>query len=126
MEYQSLILFDGVCNLCNGFVNFLIVRDKGNRFQFGSLQSEKVKAILSHYNFSTENISTVILIEDNRLYSQSTAVLKIVRKLNGAWALMYAFIIIPKPIRDLLYKFVAKNRYKWFGKKDVCMIRPRD
>jgi len=122
VEDKSLVLFDGVCNLCNGFVNFLILRDKKNKFHFGSLQSEKVKDILRQYNFSTESISTVILIENNKLYSQSTAVLKIVRKLNGAWPWMYAFIIVPIPIRDFLYKFVAKNRYKWFGKKDRCMI----
>jgi predicted DCC family thiol-disulfide oxidoreductase YuxK len=122
MSEKSLILFDGVCNLCNGFVNFLIVRDKKNKFQFGSLQSAKVQSILSEYQHSYNDISTVIVIENNKLYSHSTAVLKIVRKLGGAWPLLYVFIIIPKPIRDFFYKLVAKNRYRMFGKKDTCMI----
>ncbi len=122
MSDKSLILFDGVCNLCNGFVNFLIVRDKKNKFQFGSLQSAKVQSILTEYQHSSNDISTVILIENNTLHSHSTAVLKIVRRLGGAWPLLYVFIIIPKPIRDFLYKLVAKNRYRLFGKKDACMI----
>ncbi|CAN5208932.1 thiol-disulfide oxidoreductase DCC family protein [soil metagenome] len=122
MSDKSLILFDGVCNLCNGFVNFLIVRDKKNKFQFGSLQSAKVQSILTEHQHSSNDISTVILIENNTLHSHSTAVLKIVRGLGGAWPLLYVFIIIPKPIRDFLYKLVAKNRYRLFGKKDACMI----
>jgi predicted DCC family thiol-disulfide oxidoreductase YuxK len=122
MSDKSLILFDGVCNLCNGFVNFLILRDKKNKFQFGSLQSVKVQAILNEYQYSSNDISTVIVIENNKLYSHSTAVLKIVRKLGGAWPLLYGFIIIPKTIRDFFYKLVAKNRYRMFGRKDACMI----
>ena len=122
MPEKSLILFDGVCNLCNGFVNFLIVRDKENKFQFGSLQSAKVQSLLREYQHPTDEISTVIVIENNKLYSHSTAVLRIARKLGGAWPLLYGFIIIPGPIRDFFYKLVAKNRYRMFGKKDECMI----
>jgi len=119
---QSIILFDGVCNMCNGFVNFLIPRDKKNRFQFGSLQSDKVKELLKQYHYSTDDISTVILIENHQLYSQSTAVLKIARKMSGGWSLLYTFIIIPKPVRDFLYNLIARNRYSLFGKKDSCMM----
>lgn len=122
MESKSIILFDGVCNLCNGFVNFVISRDSKNIFQFGSLQSEKAPELLKPFNFSTNQLSTVLLIEDGKLYSQSTAALRILKKLNGAWPVLYAFIIVPKPIRDLVYDFIAKNRYKWFGRKDECMI----
>lgn len=119
---QSIILFDGVCNLCNGFVNFLIPRDEENRFQFGSLQSDKVKELLKQYHYSSDNISTVLLIENRQLYSQSTAVLRIARKMNGAWPLLYGFMIIPRPIRDFLYNLIARNRYSLFGKKDSCMM----
>jgi predicted DCC family thiol-disulfide oxidoreductase YuxK len=122
MAEKSIILFDGVCNLCNGFVNFLILRDKQNQFQFGSLQSPKVQELLKEYHHSTNDLSTVLLIEDNKLYSQSTAVLKILRKMNGGWPLLYGFIILPKPVRDFFYQLIAKNRYRLFGRKDACMI----
>lgn len=122
MTDKSIILFDGVCNVCNGFVNFLIPRDAKNKFQFGSLQSLKVKELLKQYHYDADDISTVILIENNKLYPQSTAVLKIFRQMSGAWPWLYAFIIIPKPIRDFLYQLIARNRYKLFGKKDACMI----
>lgn len=119
---QSIILFDGVCNLCNGFVNFLIPRDKENRFQFGSLQSDKVKELLKQYHYSADDISTVLLLENRQLYSQSTAVLKIAKKMSGGWSLLYAFMIIPKPVRDFIYSLIARNRYTLFGKKDACMM----
>ena len=122
MTDKSIILFDGVCNVCNGFVNFLIPRDSKNKFQFGSLQSLKVKELLKQYHYDANDISTVILIENNKLYPQSTAVLKIFRQMNGAWPWLYAFIIVPKPIRDFVYQLIARNRYKLFGKKDACMI----
>lgn len=122
MSSQSLIMFDGVCNLCNGFVNFIIVRDRENKFQFGSLQSPVVAGILKQHHYSTSDLSTVVLLENNKLYYQSTAVLKIARKLGGGWALLYGFIIIPRPIRDFIYNLVAKNRYKLFGRQDACMI----
>jgi predicted DCC family thiol-disulfide oxidoreductase YuxK len=117
----SIILFDGVCNLCNGFVQFVIRRDERKCFIFGALQSEKAKEILSHFNLPKENFKTIILIEDDKVFTQSTAVLKIAKQLNG-WKLFYAFIIIPKFIRDFVYSIVSKYRYKIFGKRDACMI----
>ncbi len=126
MAARSIVLFDGVCNLCNGFVNFLIDRDPHDRFQFGSLQSESVKGLLRPFNYSTDEISTVLLIQDGQLYSQSTAVLKIFRQMPGAWPLMYAFVVLPKPIRDFFYNLVARNRYKIFGRKDTCRIPTRE
>jgi predicted DCC family thiol-disulfide oxidoreductase YuxK len=122
MEKKSIIMFDGVCNLCNGFVNFLIVRDKQNKFQFGSLQSPVVSDLLRKHNFLTNDLSTVILLEDGKLYYQSTAVLRILRQMAGAWPLLYAFIVIPKPLRDFIYNTIAKHRYKLFGRQDACMI----
>src|SRR5438477_12645044 len=119
MEVKSIIMFDGVCNLCNGFVNFLIVRDKQNKFQFGSLQSPVVADLLKQHNFSVNDLSTVILLEKNKLYYQSTAVLRILRQMGGAWPLLYVFIIVPKPMRDFIYNLVAKNRYRLFGRQDA-------
>src|SRR4051812_46342815 len=108
MEKRSIIMFDGVCNLCNGFVNFLIVRDRQNKFQFGSLQSPAVIDLLKQHNFKTNDLSTVILLEGDKLYYQSTAVLRILRQMGGAWPLLYAFIIVPKPLRDFVYNLIAK------------------
>jgi predicted DCC family thiol-disulfide oxidoreductase YuxK len=122
MVQKSTILFDGVCNLCNGFVNFIIVRDKANKFRFGSLQSPAVVDLLRQHNFSSDDLSTVVLLEGNKLYYQSTAVLKILKQLGGAWVLLYGFIIIPKPVRDFFYNLIAKNRYKLFGRQDACMV----
>ncbi len=122
MDGRSIILFDGVCNLCNGFVNFLIDRDRQNRFRFGSLQSERVKELLQPFHYSASELSTVLLLQDNQLYSRSTAVLKIFRQMPGAWPLLYAFIILPRPFRDYFYDLVARNRYRMFGRRDACRI----
>ncbi|HRI80213.1 MAG TPA: thiol-disulfide oxidoreductase DCC family protein [Cyclobacteriaceae bacterium] len=122
MDEKPIILFDGVCNLCNGSVNFLIARDKQDRFRFGSLQSPQAAEILNKFNASNAEITTVILYEKGQLYYRSTAILKIFRKMGGLWPLLYALIIIPKFIRDPIYNLIAKNRYRIFGKKDTCMI----
>jgi len=119
---QSVILFDGVCNLCNSFVQFVIKHDKNERFKFASLQSGFAEKELADSFIDTQKMSTVILLENGKLYSRSTAALRILKKLNGLWPLLYVFIIIPAFIRDVVYNLIAKNRYKWFGKKDSCMI----
>jgi len=108
--------------MCNGFVNFLIPRDTKNRFKFGSLQSDAVKDLLQKHNYSGNELSTVLLVEGDRVYAQSTAVLRIARKMDGLWPLLYAFIIIPAFIRNFLYNLIAKNRYRMFGKRDSCMM----
>ena len=119
---QPIVLFDGVCNLCNGAVQFIIRHDKKNIFMFASLQSEVGRKILEQYNFPLDELNSFILIENNKAYTRSTGALRIAKKLNGLWPLLYGFIIIPKFIRDSIYNWVAGNRYKWFGKKDACMI----
>jgi len=119
---KPIVFFDGVCNLCNSIVQFIIRHDKKERFLFVSLQSEKSKEILSNFNFTQSDIETIILLEENKLYFVSTAALKIVRHLNFLCSLLYIFIIIPKPLRNYVYRIIAKNRYKWFGKKDSCMV----
>jgi predicted DCC family thiol-disulfide oxidoreductase YuxK len=121
-ENKSIILFDGVCNLCNTLVNFIIKHDKKAYFKFASLQSDAAKEILLQYNSKKINLDSIILIENNAVYEKSTAALKISKNLTGGFKLLYALIIIPKFIRDWVYYFIAENRYKWFGKKESCMI----
>lgn len=118
----SIILFDGVCNLCNGFVQFILKRDKKEQFIFGALQSEKAKELLSAFNFSGEKMTTIVLIQNGKMYTQSTAVLNIAKRLDGGWKLCYGFVIIPKFLRDWVYSMVSKYRYKIFGERDACMI----
>ena len=119
---QKIILFDGVCNLCNGFVQFIIKRDRNAIFKFAALQSDFGQAFLKSQNLNPVELKSVILIVGEKIYTQSTAALKIIQYLDGAWKLGYAFIIVPPFIRNGFYKIVSKYRYKWFGKKDQCMV----
>ncbi|HVE59515.1 MAG TPA: thiol-disulfide oxidoreductase DCC family protein [Pyrinomonadaceae bacterium] len=117
---SAIILFDGVCNFCDGSVNFIIEHDKKNYFKFAPLQSEAGQKYVEKFGLSA--IDSVILVENEKVYTHSTAALKVAGNLGGIWSLFYAFIIIPKPIRDFFYKLFARYRYKLFGKKDECMI----
>ena len=119
---KSIILFDGVCNFCNSSVNFIIKHDTKKHFLFASLQSDVAKEILLQLDKKKLIEDSIVLIQDGKLYQKSTAALKISRKLNGLYPIIYAFTIVPLFIRDGLYDIIAKNRYKWFGKKDSCMI----
>jgi len=121
-ENKSIIIFDGVCNLCNASVNFVIKNDKKEQFLFASFQSDAAKEILLHFNLKNLNGGTVILVEGQKVYEKSTAVLKIAKRLDGPFKAFYAFFIVPKIFRDWVYDFIAKNRYKWFGKRDSCMM----
>lgn len=121
-QKNAIVLFDGVCNFCNSSVNFFIERDSKKYFKFAPLQSEIADELSLKYDIDRENVDSIILIEDDKAYTYSTAALKIAKNLDGIWSLGYAFIIVPEFIRDFFYKLIAKNRYKIFGKKDVCMI----
>ena len=122
MEAQErILLFDGVCNFCNFWVNFAIKRDPAKKLRFTTLQGENAKSILANHHISN-NLGTVILIENGKAYTQSSAVLRVARQLRGGWKLFYGLIIIPKFIRDGIYNVIARNRYKWFGKKQNCMV----
>lgn len=119
----AIILFDGVCNLCNSFVQFVIRHDSAGHFQFTSLQSEVGQKLLAQYGTTVAaSPETVVLIEQGRLYTHSTAVLHILRGLGGAWQLFYAALLVPRVVRDALYRFVAQHRYQWFGQQDACML----
>jgi predicted DCC family thiol-disulfide oxidoreductase YuxK len=122
MENNPIILFDGVCNFCNSSVNFVIDRDKKSVIKFAALQSDAGQQLLQQFNLSTSEFNSFIFIEAGKVYTSSTAALKVSKYLTALWPLLYGFIIVPKFIRDGIYKWIAKNRYKWFGKKDQCMI----
>ncbi|WP_425392294.1 thiol-disulfide oxidoreductase DCC family protein [Ekhidna sp.] len=119
---KPIILFDGVCNLCNSSVQFVIKRDEKEQFLFASLQSEYAKENLPATLSEEDNLQSIVLKHRGSIKTKSTAALHIARKLNGLWPALYGLIIIPKFIRDWVYDIIAKNRYKWFGKKDQCMI----
>ncbi|WP_421870523.1 thiol-disulfide oxidoreductase DCC family protein [Marinoscillum sp.] len=118
---QSVILFDGVCNLCNGSVNFIIDRD-GGHFKFASLQSDEAQTLLSRRNLSDNQLESIVLVEPSAVYYKSDAALRIAGKLSGLWPVMKVFIILPRGLRDFFYDIIAKNRYKWFGKRDSCRM----
>ena len=122
MSDFSIILFDGICNLCNSSVNFIIDHDKKNEFRFASLQSEAGQDLLKKFHRNVNDFDSIILVENGEHYERSSAVLKIVKKFPGLWKLLYLFIIVPKPLRDFVYDIIADNRYKWFGKKESCRV----
>lgn len=123
---KPVLLFDGVCNLCNGVVQFVIKRDPEGRFKFSSLQSNTGQELLEKFNLPTTDFESFVLIEGDRYYKKSTAALRLFKKLGGGWQLLYAFMIIPAPIRDFFYSLVANNRYKVFGRADQCWIPTPD
>lgn len=116
------ILFDGVCNLCSGFVVFTIKRDPDAKFKFASLQSNEGRNLQKEFGINPDNIKTMVLVENDNYYLKSDAVLRIFKRLDGMWFILYYLIYIPRPIRNFVYDLVANNRYRWFGKKDVCML----
>jgi predicted DCC family thiol-disulfide oxidoreductase YuxK len=117
-----LILFDGVCNLCNGFVQFVIARDPLGVFQFGALQSTSGRHVLARHGRPDPLPDTIVLVADGKTYTRSTAVLHVARRLTFPWPLAFALIAVPRPIRDGIYALVARHRYRWFGRRDQCMI----
>ncbi|MEO5909699.1 MAG: thiol-disulfide oxidoreductase DCC family protein [Pelobium sp.] len=120
-QQKGIILFDGVCNLCNSFVQKVIAADLHDYFRFASLQSEVAIALLkNHPEF--KDLKTIIFIDKDKIYTRSTAALKIAKHLKGAWPLLQTGYVLPAFLRDGIYNFIAKNRYRWFGKKDACMI----
>ncbi|MGE7111404.1 thiol-disulfide oxidoreductase DCC family protein [Lysinibacillus sp. NPDC047702] len=117
----GIILFDGICNFCDSSVQFIIRYDQAAYFQFASIQSDVGQALLAKYNVS-ENVDSVILIEHGKAYVESTAALRISRKLDGLWSICYLFIIVPSYLRNIVYRAVAKNRYRLFGQKKICLL----
>ena len=121
MNDKPVILFDGVCNLCSGSVQFILKRDKEKKFFFASLQSNYGQELLKRFHLPTDVFNSFILFQDEQIFTRSTAALKMFHQLNG-WGWVKILWIFPKFIRDAVYNLIAKNRYKWFGKKDECWI----
>ncbi|WP_010269138.1 thiol-disulfide oxidoreductase DCC family protein [Paenibacillus senegalensis] len=121
MNNQAVILFDGVCNFCNSSVQFIIQRDRSGYFRFASLQSNEAQMLLSEQK-KVPSLDSIVLLENGRMFTESTAVLRIARKLDGLWKAAALFLIVPKPLRDIVYRIVARNRYRWFGRQSACMI----
>lgn len=117
-----ILLFDGVCNLCNRTVQFVIKRDSKTKFCFASLQSDFGQTLLKRFGLPLDDFDSFVLIKGNKYYLRSTAVLYVLKELGWIWKLLYAFIIFPRPIRDYVYSLIARSRYKVFGKRDHCML----
>lgn len=120
---KRIILFDGDCNFCDANVQFIIKRDPYAHFYFTSLQSDKGQELIKNHRI-TATVDSLVLIENNKAYTRSTAALRIAKKLDGLWHLLFLFILIPRPIRNGVYHYIAKNRYNWFGKKDSSCALP--
>ena len=123
----DVVLFDGVCNLCNGWVRFVVRRDPGLRFRFASLQSVFGAELLRRHGLPADYLGSILLLEDGALFSKSDAVLRIARRLRWPWPVVSVLGVVPRAMRDVVYDWVARNRYRWFGKRETCMLpSPQD
>lgn len=116
------MLFDGVCNFCNGAVNFIIDHDPDGYFKLAALQSEAAQPLLLRQGLSADAPESILLIENGRAYRRSTAALRIARRLGAPWSFAYVFVAVPRPLRDAVYRWVARNRYDWFGQREQCRV----
>jgi predicted DCC family thiol-disulfide oxidoreductase YuxK len=123
---SAIVLFDGICNFCSRSVLFIIRRDPAGYFRFAALQTDKGRLTAEKNKINLIRIDSIILIENDRVFYRSDAALRISRKLRGAWKLFYVFTVIPPFIRNFIYDLVARNRYKWFGRRDTCFIPDDD
>ena len=126
-DAHAVVLFDGVCNLCNTAVNFIIDRDAAGYFRFAALQSEEARPLLSRCGapagaLETETLESIVVVEGGRCYRHSEAGLRIARRLGPPWSLAYAFMAVPRPLRDAAYEWLARRRYDWFGQRGECRV----
>lgn len=125
-DFLAVVLFDGVCNLCSNSVQFIIKRDPKARFKFASLQSAYGQAELTRFNLDPTQLHSIILVQGDTFLERSNAALEIARHLSGAWPLFYAFKVVPRFMRDPVYNWIARNRYRWFGRKNECWLPTHD
>jgi predicted DCC family thiol-disulfide oxidoreductase YuxK len=121
-EYPEIVLFDGVCNLCSSSVQYIIARERRPTWKFASLQSETGKTLLKKYGLENRGIDSIVLIMSGKAYTKSGAVLRLTKRMKGLYPLLFGFIIIPPFIRNAVYDWIARNRYKWYGKQESCMM----
>lgn len=119
---NNIVLFDGVCNLCNSTIDLLLKLDKKKVFYFCSLQSTRGEELIKKLNYQSEPLSSIIFVKNFKIYDRSSAILKILQTLGFPWNLFSIFFLVPKPIRDFFYRLVSTNRYRLFGKKDTCRL----
>lgn len=126
IQNNSILLFDGHCNLCSGVVQFILTKEKNNLLYFASLQSEAGAAILAHFHINPAEVDSLVLVEQGRSYIKSAAALRVARYLKGLYPWLFGFIIVPPFIRNMVYDYVARHRYKWYGRQESCMVpQPR-
>ena len=121
-QKESIVLFDGVCNFCNGSVNFIIKHDSRERFKFAALQSEIGQKLLCQHGLNENDLDSVVLVEDGQIFTRTTAALKTAGHLDGLWSWAAVFLVVPRPVRDVFYRLFAKNRYRLFGRTEACMM----
>ncbi|HRH51587.1 MAG TPA: thiol-disulfide oxidoreductase DCC family protein [Panacibacter sp.] len=119
---NPVVLFDGVCNLCSTSVQFIIKHDPKKTFRYASLQSDFGQQVLKQFGLPADELNSFILLEEGKIYTKSSGALRVTKKLNKLWPVLYGFIIVPPFIRNAVYSWVAHNRYKWFGKKEACWL----
>jgi predicted DCC family thiol-disulfide oxidoreductase YuxK len=122
-----IILFDGVCNLCNRSIQFVIKHDKNHVFRFASLQGEFGKKVVKNFHLTQQNYDSFLLLQKGKIYQKSTGALMVAKQFSGAWKMVYLLIVVPSFIRNAIYSLISNNRYRWFGKKQVCWLpKPED
>lgn len=119
-----LVLYDGECGLCNHSVQLILRHDRRGRFRFAALQSDIGRALLERHRLPADVVDTVVLVDGEEAFTRSRAALRIAGKMDRPWPLLRAFSLVPRPLRDGVYDFVARNRYRWFGRTDACMLPP--
>jgi predicted DCC family thiol-disulfide oxidoreductase YuxK len=120
-----VVLFDGVCNVCDAAVNFIIDHDAEGRYRFASLQSDVGRELIRRHGIP-DDLDTIALIDGDKAYTHSTAVLRVARGLDGAWPLLFSLVVLPRPVRDRAYRYFAAHRYAWFGKQETCRVPTPD
>lgn len=125
-KQKNIVFFDGVCNLCNSSVQFIIKRNKKRNFLYTSLQSDVAREILLQFPEKNINLDSIVLLENGKIYTKSSAIFQIVRNLDGLWKIFYVFKLVPQSLSDWVYNLVAKKRYDWFGKKNACMVPDKE
>ena len=123
---DAIIVFDGVCVLCNGWVRFLLRHDRNGRYRFAAMQSEPGRALLAAYGLDPNDPSSLLLVEGGRAYADTDAIRRVLAGLGGAWRIAQLIVLIPRALRDPLYRHAARNRYRWFGRRDACPLPSAD